>query len=157
MNDKPVERPRTWVPPPLVYAAGMGVAWWLQHRYLPLNWFVLPPLRMLAWALLAVGGMLMLWAAVTIWRHKTTVNPYKGASALVTQGPFAFSRNPIYVADAVSYFAGTVLMGSLWPFVFAPLVWLVMRYAVIAHEEAHLRAKFGAEYAAYCARVRRWL
>ena len=157
MSEKPVERPRTLVPPPLVYAAGLGAAWLLQRHFLPLNWSVPVSLRLLAWLLLGVGASLMGWAAATIWRHKTTVNPYKAASALVTQGPFAFSRNPIYVADAISYFAGTVLMGSFWPFVFAPLVWLIMRYAVIAHEEAHLRARFGAEYSAYCARVRRWL
>lgn len=157
MSGKPVERPRTLVPPPLVYAAGIGAAWWLQHRYRPLNWSVPVPLHLLAWVLLVVGALLMAWAAITIWRHKTTVNPYKAASALVTRGPFAFSRNPIYVADAISYFAGAILMGSLWPFIFAPLVWLVMRYAVIAHEETHLLAKFGTEYAEYCARVRRWL
>jgi protein-S-isoprenylcysteine O-methyltransferase Ste14 len=39
----------------------------------------------------------------------------------------------------------------------APLVWLTMRYGVIAHEEAHLLAKFGDEYRDYLARVRRWL
>jgi protein-S-isoprenylcysteine O-methyltransferase Ste14 len=51
----------------------------------------------------------------------------------------------------------TLLLGTLWPLVFAPLVWAVMRFGVIAHEEAHLLAKFGDEYRAYQARVRRWL
>ncbi|MHB1676157.1 MAG: methyltransferase family protein [Sulfuriferula sp.] len=150
-------RPRTLAPPPLVYAVGLGVGWWLQHRVLPLGWSVPGILQTLAWTLLVLSIGLMLWAVWTIWQHKTTVNPYKAASALVTRGPFAYSRNPIYVADALLYLAVTVLMGSLWPLVFAPLIWLIMRYAVIAHEEAHLRAKFGADYLAYCERVRRWL
>ena len=50
-----------------------------------------------------------------------------------------------------------LLIGSFWPLVFAPLVWVIMRYGVIAHEEAHLRARFGASYNDYCARVRRWI
>lgn len=157
MSRNAVERPATWAPPPLVYAAGLGAGWWLQHRYLALNWPVPGLLHRLAWLLLASSLLLMLWAAVTIWRHKTTVNPYKAASALVTHGPFAFSRNPIYVADAVLYLAVTIWMESLWPFIFAPLIWLIMRYAVIAHEETHLQAKFGADYTAYRERVRRWL
>ncbi len=157
MKNEPTARPRTLAPPPLVYAAGLGAGWWLQHRVLPLGGPEPAPLQALAWALLALSIALMLWAVWTIWRHKTTVNPYKAASTLVTRGPFAFSRNPIYVADALLYIAVTLLMGSLWPLVFAPLVWLIMRYAVIANEEAHLSAKFGADYAAYCARVRRWL
>ena len=152
-----VKRPRTLAPPPLIYAAGLGIGWWLQHRLLALDLNVPEGLHKSAWALLALSIALMLWAVWTIWRHKTTVNPYKGASALVTAGPFAYSRNPIYVADGLLYIAVTLLMGSLWPIIFAPLVWVVMRYAVIAHEEAHLRAKFGADYLAYCAQVRRWL
>jgi protein-S-isoprenylcysteine O-methyltransferase Ste14 len=49
------------------------------------------------------------------------------------------------------------LLGSVWPLLFAPLVWAVMRFGVIKHEEAHLQAKFGAEYLSYCNRVKRWL
>lgn len=152
----PIQRPHTLVPPPLVYAAGLIAAWWLESRF-PLGFAVPPFLQALSWTGVATGGALMLWAAVTIWRHNTTVNPYKGASELVTSGPFAYSRNPIYLADAVIYLGVMLLIGSLWPLVFAPLVWVIMRYGVIGHEEAHLRARFGASYNSYCARVRRWI
>ncbi len=152
----PVQRPRTLVPPPLVYAVGLVVSWWLEQRF-PLGFGVTPLLHTLGWIGLGLGGALMLWAAFTIWRHHTTVNPYKGASELVTSGPFAFSRNPIYLADVVIYLGVMLLIGSFWPLVFAPLVWVIMRYSVIAHEEAHLRAKFGVSYNGYCARVRRWI
>ena len=150
------KRPRTLAPPPLVYAAGLGAGWWLEH-ILPLGFNASILARQIAWGIVALGLVLMLWAAWTIWRHHTTVNPYKGAANLVTNGPFAYSRNPIYVADMLVYLAVTVLMGSLWPVFFIPLVWVIMRYAVIAHEEAHLQAKFGEAYQQYCARVRRWL
>jgi protein-S-isoprenylcysteine O-methyltransferase Ste14 len=152
----PVQRPRTLVLPPLVYATGMMLAWWLE-QWFTLGFDVSPLLRRLGWTGVGAGGALMLWAALTIWRHSTTVNPYRGASALVTDGPFAFSRNPIYLADIWVYCGVTLLFGSLWPLVLAPLVWAIMRYGVIAHEEAHLRARFDAAYFEYCARVRRWI
>jgi protein-S-isoprenylcysteine O-methyltransferase Ste14 len=152
----PVQRTRTLDPPPLVYPAGMMLAWWLE-QWFTLGFDVSPLLRRLGWTGVGAGGALMLWAALTIWRHRTTVNPYWGASALVTDGPFAFSRNPIYLADIWVYCGVTLLFGSLWPLVLAPLVWAIMRYGVIAHEEAHLRARFDAAYCEYCVRVRRWI
>ncbi|WP_124949575.1 methyltransferase family protein [Sulfuriferula thiophila] len=150
------QRPRTLAPPPLVYAAGLGAGWWLQ-QVLPLGFTPSLMARQVAWGALVFGLAFMLWAVWTIWRHHTTVNPYKAASTLVTHGPFAYTRNPIYVADMLVYFAIAVLMGTVWPVFFLPLVWVIMRYAVIAHEEAHLTAKFGDTYRDYCARVRRWL
>jgi protein-S-isoprenylcysteine O-methyltransferase Ste14 len=155
MNDL-TKRPRTLMPPPLVYVVGLGVGWWLQ-RVWPLDFEASYMVRQLAWAAVGFGFAVMLWAAWTIWRHRTTVNPYKAAATLVTRGPFAYTRNPIYAADMLVYLAATVLMGSAWPLCFVPAVWAIMRYAVIAHEEAHLTAKFGQAYVDYCARVRRWV
>lgn len=152
----PSQRPRTLIPPPLVYAIGLALSWWLEQHY-PLDFDVTPLLHIIGWTGVIAGGALMLWAALTLWRHHSTVNPYKGASELVTSGPFAFSRNPIYLADVWVYLGVMLLIGSLWPLVFAPLVWVTMRYGVIANEETHLRARFGASYHDYCARVRRWI
>lgn len=150
------QRPATLVPPPLVYAAGLSLGWGLQQWW-PLSIGVSVTAREIAWVMMGLGLALMLWAFHTIRQHRTTVNPYKAAAVLVTNGPFAYSRNPIYLADVLIYLGVTVLMASLWPLFFIPLVWVMMRYAVIAHEEAHLQAKFGEVYRDYCARVRRWL
>lgn len=155
MHD-PVERPRTLVPPPLVYALALGGSWWLDGRW-PLVFSPGMAGAPLGWFLIGLGLAGFAWALAAIWRHRTTVNPYKAASKLVTRGPFALSRNPIYVSDWLVYLGLTLLLGSLWPLLFAPLVWAVMRYQVIAHEEAHLLARFGEEYRDYQTRVRRWL
>jgi len=156
----PLIRPRTLAPPPLVYATALYGAWWLDVRH-ALS-FDLEPLApaladWLGWVLIGIGLAGVLWALTAIWGHRTTVNPYKAASNLVTHGPFARSRNPIYVSDWFVYLGVTLLLGTAWPLLVAPLVWLVMRYGVIAHEEAHLLAKFGDEYREYCSRVKRWL
>lgn len=150
------KRPRTLLPPPLVYASGFVVGWYLAH------WqtlaFTTPILvRWIAWSVVAVSIGLMLWAVLTIWHYRTTVNPYGQASTLVSSGPFAFSRNPIYLADALLYLAASILWQNGWTLVLAPVIWLIMRYAVIRHEEAHLHARFGKAYEVYCQRTARWL
>lgn len=152
----PVLRPRTLVPPPLVYALALGAAWWLEGRW-SLGFDAGAAGRGLGWSLIGLGLLGFVWALAAIWGRRTTVNPYKAASCLVTGGPFAYSRNPIYVSDWLIYLGVTLLLGTLWALLLAPLVWWVMRHGVIAHEEAHLLAKFGDEYRAYQARVRRWL
>lgn len=152
----PALRPATVLPPPLIYAVALTGTWWLDSRwrlFLDLG----PAAYYLGWALIAMGLLGFAWALSAIWGKRTTVNPYKAASSLITSGPFRYSRNPIYVSDWLIYVGVTLLMQTAWPLLFAPLVWGLMRYAVIAHEEAHLEAKFGAEYRAYMARVRRWI
>ncbi len=152
----PAIRPRTLIPPPLVYAVALFAAWWLQGRLpLPLDsgGLALP----LGWGLIGVGLAGFTWALTAIWGRHTTVNPYKAASNLVTQGPFRHSRNPIYVSDWFVYAGATLLLKTVWPLLLAPLVFLVMRYLVIAHEEQHLEVRFGDEYRDYKTRVRRWL
>ncbi len=156
MRGDPARRPHTLVPPPLVYAIALGGAWWLRSR---LPWPLDPggAARPLGWALIALGLAGFAWALAAIRFRQTTVNPYKAASCLVTHGPFRYSRNPIYLADWFVYAGTTLLLGTAWPLLFAPLVFLAMRYLVIDHEERHLEARFGDEYRAYKARVRRWL
>lgn len=152
----PAIRPLTLVPPPLVYAVALFAAWWLQGR-LPLPFDLGAAAQPLGWGLIGIGLAGFVWALWAIWGHRTTVNPYRAASSLVTGGPFRYSRNPIYVSDWFIYAGATLLLKTAWPLLLAPGVYLVMRHAVIAHEENHLTARFGAEYQEYKARVRRWL
>jgi protein-S-isoprenylcysteine O-methyltransferase Ste14 len=152
----PAIRPLTLVPPPLVYALALVASWWLQRRS-PLDFDLGGAAAPLAWISIAAGLAGMAWALVAIWRQRTTVNPYRAASSLVTRGPFRYSRNPIYVSDWLVYAGVMLLLRTAWPLVLAPLVYLVMRYMVIRHEEAHLERRFAEEYRQYRDRVRRWL
>lgn len=147
------KRPATLLPPPLVYVAALWGAWELNKLH------TLPFIRLpgLGTSLVIIGALLLLWAAITMWRHHTTVNPYGGVAALVESGPFGFSRNPIYLGDSIIYFGVMLIWGTLWPLILYPAVWGAIRYGVIRHEEAHLTAKFGGVYSQYCQRVRRWI
>lgn len=149
--------PRTLILPPAPYAAAMLGGWWIDRHFATLAWNIGELNHPLGWLLVAAGLVLMLWTMWTFWRHKTTVNPYKAASALCTGGPFQFSRNPIYLGDWLILSGVALLLNSLWPMVFAPIIWALIRYGVIRHEEAHLEAKFGDAYREYKSRVRRWI
>jgi protein-S-isoprenylcysteine O-methyltransferase Ste14 len=153
----PARRPRTLILPPAPYAAALFGGWWLDRHQWPLAWDWGTAGRPLGWLLVGTGLVLFVWTLFTFWRHHTTVNPYKAASELCTHGPFAFSRNPIYLGDWFILAGISLWLTTWWPLLFAPLIWLMLRHGVIRHEEAHLEARFGDAYRQYKARVRRWI
>lgn len=149
--------PRTLILPPVPYAAAMLGGWWLDRNFHPLGLYLGELNPPLGWLLIVAGLLLMFWTMWTFYRHRTTVNPYKAASTLCTSGPFRFSRNPIYLGDWLVLGGVALLIHSLWPLAFAPLIWAMLRYGVIRHEEVHLEEKFGDAYRSYKTRVRRWI
>jgi len=83
--------------------------------------------------------------------------PWRPTTALVTDGPYRISRNPMYLGLTLLYLGATALANSAWPLVGLPVIILVMNVVVIPGEEARLEAMFGTTYREYCARVRRWV
>jgi protein-S-isoprenylcysteine O-methyltransferase Ste14 len=90
-------------------------------------------------------------------RARTSVNPYRPTTVLLTEGPFRVSRNPMYLGMAVQYVGLALLFNSLWAMVLLPLALVIVHLSVIKREERYLERKFGEEYRAYKAKVRRWI
>ncbi len=89
-------------------------------------------------------------------RRGTTIKPFEESAALVVDGPFAYSRNPMYSGMVFVLFGVGMLLGTLTPFAIVPVfVWLV-EARFIAVEEAALSSRFGGRYAEYKKVVRRW-
>lgn len=110
-----------------------------------------------AWLLVAACAGLLAWSFVWFARQKTTVIPNRPARALVLDGPFRFTRNPLYLALAFLAIGAGLWLNTWWVLILLlPAIALVDHF-VIRREEAYLRRRFGAEYDAYTARVRRWL
>lgn len=149
---------RTRVPPPIVTAI-CGLLMWLVARHVPFGQFAFDAQQVAALALVSGGGLLMTLAAWQFQRARTTLNPMKPhtATTLVTRGVFAFSRNPIYVADLLFLVAAGLWFGSLPAFLLLPVFVLYMDRFQIVPEEEILARMFDADYAAYRARVRRWI
>jgi protein-S-isoprenylcysteine O-methyltransferase Ste14 len=142
--------------PPVVYFVPFALTWALQ-KWRP---WTIPggtALSVAGLALIAAGVALMLWSFVTLTRAHTTVIPWEQVSAIVTSGPFRLSRNPIYLADAITYLGATLLIQSWWPLLILPGIVLVMRRLVIDREERYLTERFGDSYRQYQLRVRRWI
>lgn len=156
-NHSPIDKPRTLILPPLPYAAAIAGGWWLDRHVLAMPLDIGLITKLLAVLAVTAGLSLMVWAIWAFGRHKTTVNPYAGATHLCTAGPFRFSRNPIYLGDWFILVGLSFWFATLWPMLMSPVVWFVIRYGVIRHEEEHLLAKFGDEFKAYKLSVRRWL
>ena len=142
--------------PPAVYFGPFSVMWAL-HWWRPWTMPGGGALTIAGLALVVTGIALTLWSAVTFRRAHTTIIPWGQVSAMVTIGPFRFSRNPIYLADAIAYLGATLLIHSWWPMLVLPGVLLVMRRKVIDREERYLTERFGDAYREYQLRVRRWL
>ncbi len=85
------------------------------------------------------------------------LRPDKPTSSLVVEGPYRFSRNPIYLGFTLFYGGITALASSLPSALLLPFVLVVMRRGVIEREERYLEREFGEEYLRYKARVRRWI
>lgn len=146
------------IPPPLagaLVAAGM----WAVCNFGPQFSFAPTP-KFAAVALLALAGATFDLLGLLAFRAaRTTVNPLRPAraSALVTGGVYRVTRNPMYVGMALFLLAWAVYLSAALPFA-GPLVFaLYITCFQIRPEERVLKAKFGAGYSAYAARVRRWL
>lgn len=160
------DHPNVAMPPPLIYFAFLGLGWALD-RYgvqigLPAGEDISLGLgtelrRGIALALI-IGGLLLDGMAAGLFRRLgTAVEPWKPSTALATDGPYRFSRNPIYVGFAITYAGLAVAMDSPIALLMLVPCLVVIDWAVIRKEEAYLARTFGAEYDAYRNRVRRWL
>ena len=146
------------IPPPVV-AVLIATAMWAISSLQPA--LPLPPaLRQFLTAALAIVGVSFdLLGLFAFLRSRTTINPMKPdkASTLVTGGVYRLTRNPMYVGLALLLTAWAVHLSMLWPFIGPVLFVLYMNRFQIGPEERIMSGKFGDEYAAYVARVRRWL
>jgi protein-S-isoprenylcysteine O-methyltransferase Ste14 len=146
------------VPPPVLMLAS-ALLMWLVAKNTP--GFVWPAVvRFGAVIVFAAAGIAFNAAGFrTIRRAGSTIDPTRpaAASALVTHGPFALSRNPMYVGFTLLLLAWAAWLQAPWSFAGPLLFALYLTRWQILPEERALRVKFGGAYAEYEARVRRWL
>lgn len=162
--------PGVIAPPPLIYLGFLLAGWGLAELgarpeaiEAGLGWLAagfgleMSVRRAVALALI-VGGLLLDGMAAGLFRRRgTAVEPWKPSTALIIEGPYRFSRNPIYVGFGATYVGLAIAMDSWIALILLVPCLVVVDRFVIRREERYLAARFGPAYDDYRQKVRRWL
>ena len=130
----------------------------LATRIYPLPWPGVDdtPARVIGYGFGIAGLALIAWALLTLHRAGTTFLPNAGADRLVTDGPFRYRRNPIYMGDAMLLLGFAQLTGNVWFAIFMPAFLVAVYFLAVLPEERHLEERFGQTYLDYKESTRRW-
>lgn len=144
----------TWrwrnLPVPEQHLAGLVLSG-ILHRVCPRRLGHAVPLRGVGVLLLGTGATLAVWATVT-----AAEEDLEQPDRLVTSGPYAHSRNPMYVGWTIAYVGVAGLTNSAWPLLLLPGVAAAV-HREVRREEDRLTARFGADFEAYRVRIRRYV
>ena len=150
-----MERQRRIIPPAWMLLALLASL--ALHRWLPLLRLLHAPWTWLGVPLIALALLLALTALVGFRRAGTPVIPFERSTALVTGGPYRFTRNPMYLGLTLLLLGVAALQGSLGAFLPVPAFVLIIQKRFVEGEERFLTEIFGEQYLSYRRRVRRWL
>jgi protein-S-isoprenylcysteine O-methyltransferase Ste14 len=150
------DRPDVVIFPPLLFAICLvlGVAFFFVCPYR----FPLSPWARGGGAAFGIAALsLTVWGKRVMEAAGTNVRPDLPALAIVSSGPFAYTRNPLYLGVLATFAGvGIALASPAFLTVLVPL-YVVLRFGVVSREERYLQAKFGGAYRDYKSQVRRWI
>lgn len=142
--------------PPVWLLGHLALAWGIA-RLLPFLVFPFLAAKLIGAALILAGVALMFWAVAAFRTHQTSVVPHQMPRRIITTGPFARTRNPIYLGDAM-VLAGVVLWWGAWPaLALIPLFIALITRRFIAPEEARMKQNFETEFTRFAEKTPRWV
>jgi protein-S-isoprenylcysteine O-methyltransferase Ste14 len=137
----------------LAVIAGLALNWLVPLPFLPTDL----PLGWLGALVFVLALALFAWAIATMTRAGSNVPTNLPTTTIVENGPYRFTRNPIYLAMVLSLIGLAIALDNPWLLIMLVPFALVINFGVVAREEAYLERKFGDVYRGYRSRVRRWL
>jgi protein-S-isoprenylcysteine O-methyltransferase Ste14 len=145
-------------PPPLIYL-GFLIVGLTVNLFYPLSFSSSGTIVLLIFGLGIVACGLAVGASGLMAMRRAGVSPIprKQPAKLVVDGPFRFSRNPLYVSLTIAYLGLSIALNTLWPLPFLAFAIAIVDRGVILQEERFLEKRFGEEYLSYKMRVRRWI
>ncbi len=160
IEDYDISRRPNVIPwPPIVLGFTILVAI-LLSIFIPIRSYTetqLYPLSVPGFIMISVSVFIDIWALRTMFRNKTNIRPNQGADKLVTTGPFAFSRNPIYLANTMALLGIGLAFNQPWFIITGFIQAYFIHHIAILREETHLSMKFGDEWEDYKKSVPRWI
>jgi protein-S-isoprenylcysteine O-methyltransferase Ste14 len=158
MGNQPNDNAAIRIPPPLFFFACLGIGLLLEY---------LSPIHLASISLIprvVVGGTFILVSIyfalsgfVVLIKNRTPFDTAKATIKIVQEGPYRFSRNPLYLSLLLLLFGISVLIVSLWLLFTLPILYILFLFKAVKPEENYLSQKFGEEYLAYSSKVRRWI
>ena len=142
--------------PPTYFLSAIVIAA-LAHFLLPLHQILSFPWRLLGLIPVSIGFGLNLLADQGLKCHQTTVRPFEKSSALVTEGIFGITRNPMYLGMVLILLGVALLLGSASPLAVVVLLAVLLERIFITLEEKKLEQTFGYRFSGYRSKVRRWV
>ncbi|MGC9605803.1 MAG: isoprenylcysteine carboxylmethyltransferase family protein [Minisyncoccia bacterium] len=142
--------------PPFVFLGGFFIALILQWL-LPVHVFSGIAWKTVGWIVALISGILALSGFRAMHRIGTNIDVRKPALAIVSTGPFRYTRNPLYLSLVLLYIGIALFFDMVWLLAILVPIVLVIHYGVIRREERYLEGKFGESYLEYKKKVRRWV
>ncbi len=143
-------------PPPVIYLAFLMIGFGADALW-PVAVLPQGPRYAAGAAVIALSLALAFSAFGQFRRHKTSFKPHEPSTALITEGPYRFSRNPMYLALSLLYAGIGIAADGPWTLALLVPLLVVLHYGVILREERYLERKFADAYRRYRSSVRRWL
>jgi len=140
----------------MIYGAAVVIGL-VIHNIFPLRFLPSTPARWLGILLVLFSIMFVTSAFRALARAKTTFDVRKPTTAIVSDGAFRYSRNPMYLSLTLLYLGIASLVNALWLFLLVLPVVTLIQWGVIEREERYLERKFGQVYLLYKGQVRRWV
>ena len=151
-----VDNPGVIAFPPALFAGTLAIG--LLLHFVFLITFLPRLVTITSGMIVFVGAALIASSAFGAMRRaQTAVNPSQPTTAIVSEGAFSFSRNPIYLSLTLLYIGIALLLNALWALLLVLPLLVVVQNGVIKREEDYLARKFGDDYIRYKTSVRRWV
>jgi len=124
---------------------------------LPIKRILYAPYSYIGVVLIGGGIGLNLWADILFKKNKTTVKPFEKSNAFIEEGPFRFSRHPMYLGMALVLLGVAIGLGSITPFISPISFFISMELLFIPDEEKSLEKTFAQKFLNYRQKVRKWI
>jgi len=158
MDDRRKDTARVIAPPPLLFFAclifGSILSWLFPESIMKATWTFRFTSGLV---LMSLAGVVAFFSFRMFKKHRTPFDPYRKTKKLILDGPFRYSRNPLYLSLVLVFSSFVLLTASIWMLFFLIVLYLLLRFGAIGPEEEYLEKIFGKEYVCYKAEVRRWL
>ncbi len=146
------------IPPPILFFTlaliGFIAKWLLPFDLIFHTW---PTRLIIGMPLFMLSGLIAINALIIMKKNETAINYNNPSTKFIIEGPFRFTRNPLYLSLLLVMGSIAIIANSAWHIITLVLLFLIFNYGVVAREEHYLENSFGGEYIQYKNKVRRWI